>query len=108
MAESKKAEVEVVDVDDENVLNLSKPLPNGAEKLVFDFDKINGYTLIACEKRAKKEDNTIMVPSLSQVYQAYVAAAAAGDKVDDILGLNMTDFTAACIKAQGFLLGAGR
>lgn len=108
MAESKKAEVEVVDVEDENVLNLSKPLPNGADKLIFDFDKLNGYTLIACEKRAKKEDNTIMVPSLSQVYQAYVAAAAAGVKVDDIFGLNANDFTAACIKAQGFLLGAGR
>ena len=100
MAESKKAEVEVVDVEDENVLNLSKPLPNGADKLIFDFDKLNGYTLIACEKRAKKEDNTIMVPSVSQ--------AAAGVKVDDIFGLNANDFTAACIKAQGFLLGAGR
>lgn len=107
MEESKHAAVEVVDESD-TVLNLSKPLPNGADKLVFDFDKINGYTLIACEKKAKKDDNTIMVPSLSQVYQAYVAAAAAGVKVDDILGLNMTDFTAACIKAQGFLLGAGR
>ena len=107
MAESKHAAVEVVDESD-TVLNLSKPLPNGADKLVFDFDKINGYTLIACEKKAKKDDNTIMVPSLSQVYQAYVAEAAAGVKVDDTLGLNMTDFTAACIKAQGFLLGAGR
>ena len=81
MAESKHAAVEVVDESD-TVLNLSKPLPNGADKLVFDFDKINGYTLIACEKKAKKDDNTIMVPSLSQVYQAYVAAAAAGVKVD--------------------------
>lgn len=102
MADKDKA-VALEIVDEDNVLHLSKPLANGADKLIFDFDKINGYTLIACEKRARKEDPSAMVLLLSQVYQAYVAAAACGVKYDDILGLNASDFTAACIKAQDFL-----
>lgn len=101
-----KGEVEVIDEDD--VLILKKPLSGGAETLTFDFDRVNGYTLLACEKHAKKQDPTITVPSLSLVFQAFVAAAAAGVKYDDILGLCGADFTAACLRAQNFLLQSGR
>ena len=111
MAEKQPVETSLIEgevIDDDNVVTLSKPLRNGETQLVFDFDKINGYTLINCEKRAKKEDPSMMVPSLSMVYQAYVAAVAAGVKYDDILGLSAKDFTAACVKAQAFLFGTGR
>lgn len=109
MAESKEKTVEAaVEIVDDNVVDLKRPLANGSQVLKLDFDKINGYTLIACEKKAKKEDPTISVPAVSQIYQAYVAAAASGVKYDDILGLNGSDFTAVCIKTQGFLAGSVR
>jgi hypothetical protein len=107
MAE-KTAVVELEVVDDDKALKLSKPLSNGATELVFDFDRINGYTLIKCEKAAKKEDPAIAVQSLSLIFQAHVAAAAAKVRYDDILSLSAPDFTAACVKAQAFLLNAGR
>lgn len=56
-------------------------------------------------KSSKKEDASIVVPALSQVYQAHVAAIAANVKYDDILALTAKDFTAVMIKTQGFLLG---
>lgn len=112
MAEEKQLEkietVEAEVIDEGKVLKLSKPLPSGKSELVFDFDSINGYTLIRCEKASKKEDPSIAVQSLSQIYQAHVAAAAANVRYDDILSLNASDFTAACLKAQAFLLNAGK
>lgn len=89
------------------VVELSRALPDGKKTLVLDFDKITGYTLLNCEKAAKKEDAGMVVPSLSQVYQAHVAAIAADVKYDDILALSARDFTAVMIKTQGFLLGSG-
>lgn len=59
----------------------------------------------AAKKQQKKEDASIVVPALSQVYQAHVAAIAANVKYDDILALTAKDFTAVMIKTQGFLLG---
>lgn len=76
------------------------------KELVFNFDGITGYTLIKCEKEAKKEDPTISVASLSQIYQAHVAAAAAGVPVDDILSLPAGEFTKVTLEAQTFLLGS--
>ena len=89
------------------VVELSRALPDGKKTLVLDFDNITGYTLLNCEKAAKKEDAGMVVPSLSQVYQAHVAAIAADVKYDDILALSARDFTAVMIKTQGFLLGSG-
>jgi hypothetical protein len=111
MAEKKTAdllELEAEVVDEGNTLELSKPLASGVNQLVFDFERINGYALIKCEKAAKKEDPTITVQALSLVFQAHVAAAAAKVRYDDILNLNASDFTAACLKAQAFLLNAGK
>ena len=93
-------------VDENNVIKLSKPLANGNDSIVFDFDRINGYALLKCGRLAKKEDKTIMVLETSRVYQAYVAAAASGLKYDDILSLNARDFTAVCMGIQNFLLDA--
>lgn len=93
-------------VDGDNVVSLKKPLENGTTKLVFDFDRINGYTLIKCEKYAKKEDPAITVLALSQIYQAHVAAAACHVRYDEILGLSAADFTAVTLKAQAFLLNS--
>lgn len=59
----------------------------------LQFEGISGYTLIKCEKSAKNEDRTITVPALSMTYQAHVAAAACGCKVDDIYSLPAADFT---------------
>jgi hypothetical protein len=111
MADKDVAKVEDLDVevvDDDNVLKLSKPLASGAKELVFDFDRVNGYVLIKCEKAAKREDPSIAVPALSMIFQSHVAAAAAKVRYDDILGLPAADFTAACVKAQAFLLSAGK
>ncbi len=117
MAEEKNVKAELVEdveqvdaelVDENDTLVLTEPMPNGKTELVFNFKKINGYTLIKCEKVAKKQDPGMLVPSLSMVFQATVAAAAAGVRYDDILSLGATDFTAACVKAQAFLLNAGK
>ena len=89
---------------EENTLKLSKPL-NGKQELVFDFDKITGHTLVKCTTLAKKDDPSMLVPSLSTAFQAHVAAAATGLKYDDILSLSAPDFVAVTLKVQGFLNG---
>ena len=104
--ETETLESELAIVDENNVIKLSKPLANGNDSIVFDFDRINGYTLLKCGKLAKKEDKTIVVLETSKVYQAYVAAAASGLKYDDILSLGARDFTAVCLGVQNFLLDA--
>lgn len=112
--EAKVVDVEIVETSDkaaaipaDQIIDLSRALPDGRTSLVLDFDKVTGYTLLRCEKAAKKDDASIVVPALSQVYQAHVAAIAADVKYDDILALSAKDFTAVMIKIQGFLLGTG-
>ena len=107
MADDKAMEtVDNVEVlDDDGTMRLRKPLPNGKDELVFDFDRVNGYKLVDAERRAKREDNTITVALLSQVYLAHVTAAACGVKYDDILSLSATDFSAAVLRTQNFLAG---
>ena len=102
-----KKEEQVQTVSDDQKIELTRALPDGTKTLTLDFDKVSGYTLLRCEKAAKKEDASIVVPALSQVYQAHVAAIAANVKYDDILDLPAKDFTAVMIKTQGFLLGTG-
>lgn len=112
MAEEKKETVEVAEKDitvlDENdVVHLSKPLPNGQDFLAFDWDKINGYALIRCKANARKQDQDVAVmPSLSPAYQAAVAAVATGAKYDDILALRAPDFMAVTLRVQNFLLSS--
>lgn len=72
----------------------------------LNFDNVTGYTLIKCEKAAKREDPNISVPSISLTFQAHVAAAAAGVKVDDIYALPGKEFTKVCLDTQNFLLGS--
>jgi hypothetical protein len=100
-----KKEEHVQTVPDDQKIKLTRALPDGTKTLILDFDNVSGYTLLRCEKAAKKEDASIVVPALSQVYQAHVAAIAANVKYDDILALTAKDFTAVMIKTQGFLLG---
>lgn len=102
-----KKEEQVQTVPDDQKIELTRALPDGTKTLILDFDKVSGYTLLRCEKAAKKEDASIVVPALSQVYQAHVAAVAANVKYDDILALSAKDFTAVMIKTQSFLLGTG-
>ncbi|MBE6091704.1 MAG: hypothetical protein E7201_00775 [Selenomonas ruminantium] len=93
-------------VDGENTIKLSNPI-NGRPSIVFDFSKIKGATLLMCEKKAKEVDNTIVVPQLSMVYQAHVAAAAAGMRYDDIINLSGPDFMAVTTRVSRFLNNAG-
>ncbi len=72
----------------------------------LNFDNVTGYTLIKCEKAAKREDPNISVPSISLIFQAHVAAAAAGVKVDDIYALPGKEITKVCLDTQNFLLGS--
>ena len=95
-------------VDEKDVIHLKKALPNGNTQLIFDFEKINGYTLIRCEKQARKEDPGLTVPLLSTAFQAFVAAAATKVRYDDIMGLSAPDFIAITTKAANFLASAGR
>lgn len=104
-ADTTEVKHEVQTINPNNILHLSKPLRNGNEELIFDWDKITGYNLIVCERAAKKKDPSIMVPSLSQSYQAMVAGLAANVRYDDICGMGARDFSAACLMAQNFLLG---
>ncbi len=103
--------VEVVEaelLDEGNTLNLQKPLPNGKSELIFDFDRINGYALMRCEKLAKKEDPTITTPILAMPFQAHIAAKACGIKYDDVLSLAAPDFMAVTRKVLSFLTSAVR
>lgn len=98
------AEVEALNEDD--ILHLTRPM-NGRDKLALDFSKITGATLLKCEKKAKEVDNTIVVPQLSMVYQAHVAAAAASMRYDDIINLSGPDFMAVTTRVSRFLNNAG-
>ncbi len=104
-AQPEGAATEENNVDDDRSIKLSKPL-NGKTELVFDFDKIKGSTLLKCEKKAKEVDNSIVVPQLSMVFQAHVAAAALGMRYDDIINLPAPDFMAVALKVSRFLNGA--
>ena len=92
-------------VEDGRSVKLGKPL-NGKTELVFDFDKIKGSTLLKCEKKTKDIDNTVVVPQLSMIFQAHVAAAALGLRYDDIINLPAQDFMAVTLKVSRFLNGA--
>ncbi len=72
-------------------------------ELSFDWDKVNGYALIRCEKNARKQNPGIMVLMLDQTYQAYVAAVATDLQVDDIFSLSGSDFQAALMVVLNFL-----
>ena len=106
--------VEAVDsqiINEDNILKLMKPIEvNGrmVDTLIFDFSKIKGRVLLQCLKQAQKEDANILVPSLSMVYQAVVAAKALGMKYDDVLELSGTDFTAVTARTSRFLSGADK
>lgn len=99
------AEVAEIDAAAAPVIKLSKAMSDGTEALMLDFDRVNGMTMLQMEKAARKEDPGFAVPSLSGVFQAMIAAKAAGKRYDDILRLNCKDFTAVCLKVQSFLLG---
>ena len=85
------------------IIRLSEPL-NGSNELSLDFSRINGYTLIKAGKDARKEEPTLVMLQFSQYYLAAIASAAAGVKIDDILGMGAKDFTAVTIAVQNFLL----
>ena len=91
-------------VDENSIIQLRKPMADGATTLTLDFNKLDGNMLIRCELNAKKLDRGMTVPVLSQVYLAQVAAAAAGVRYDDILRLSAPDFNAATLRTQNFLM----
>ena len=84
-------------------IKLRKPMADGTTEITLDFDKLTGYALIKCEKEAKKEDATISVQILSQIYQARVAAVAASVKYDDICNLSGNDFAKVTSRVRNFL-----
>ena len=85
------------------IIHLVEPL-NGSNELSLDFSRINGYTLIKAGKDARKEEPTLVMLQFSQYYLAAIASAAAGVKIDDILGMGAKDFTAVTLAVQNFLL----
>lgn len=107
MAEKKALQVNdsTALIVDDNIVKLHSPLADGRDTLELNLRRLNGYALIKCEREAKKMDPGILVPSLSQAYQAQVAAMAAQVKVDDIFSLDSDDFTNVMIRVQTFLLG---
>lgn len=111
MADEKKNDISVLEpaevIDEANVIKLKKPLENGVDRVVFNWDKVTGFILTKCYERAKKKEPAMTIPSTSMVYQAAVAAAASGLRYDDILSLSGSDFIAVTIKVQSFLLDTG-
>lgn len=106
--EAQETAVAVADaevLDEGKIIKLTKPM-NGRNELVFDFDKIKGVTLLKCEKKAKEVDASIVVPQLSMVFQAHVAAAAVGARYDDIINLPGPDFMAVTMRVSRFLNNA--
>lgn len=94
---------EMTKINNDTVIKLLEPV-NGSNELTLDFSRINGYTIIKAGKDARKEDPGLVVLQLSQYYQAAIASAAAGVKIDDILGMGAKDFTAVTLAVQNFLL----
>lgn len=103
----KEVSTTVETVDDDHKLELKTPMADGTKTLVFDENLVNGRTLIKCATLAKKEDPTMMIPSMSTVYQAHVAAAMTKKRYDEICNLSMRDFTAVTTKTLGFLTSTG-
>lgn len=107
-AQESVAVVEAVEaevIDDNKIISLSRPF-HGKNELILNFEKIKGSTLLKCEKKAKNVDGSIMVPQLSMVFQAHVAAAALGVRYDDIINLPAPDFMIITLKISRFLNGA--
>ncbi len=94
---------DVTKPNNDTVIKLLEPL-NGSNELSLDFSRINGYTLIKAGKDARKEEPTLVMLQFSQYYLAAIASAAAGVKIDDILGMGAKDFTAVTLAVQNFLL----
>ena len=99
------AAIDENDTDNNRTVKLSKPL-NGRVTIIFDYDKIKGSTLLKCEKKTKDIDSSVVVPQLSMIFQAHVAAAALGMRYDDIINLPAPDFMAVTLKVSRFLNGA--
>lgn len=56
--EAKVVEAEVIQdnqmaLPSDQVIHLTRALPDGKDILYLDFDKITGYTLLKCEKKQK-------------------------------------------------------
>lgn len=94
---------ESMKTSNDTVIKLLEPV-NGSNELTLDFSRINGYTLIKAGKDARKEEPTLVMLQFSQYYLAAIASAAAGVKIDDILGMGAKDFTAVTLAVQNFLL----
>ena len=52
-----KKEEQVQTVRDDQKVELTRALPDGTKTLILDFDNVSGYTLLRCEKAAKKEES---------------------------------------------------
>ena len=96
--------VEAEVLDEGSMVKLRKAL-DGKEELHLDFDRLTGNVLLKCASQAKKDDPLMTIPSLSQAYQAHVAAAATGLKYDDVLRLSAPEFIALTLRVQSFLNG---
>ena len=109
MAEDKNIPAEVEDLpevlDEGNIVTLKKPM-NGKNSLYLDFGKISGATLLKCAQKTKEIDKTEIMPQLSMIFAAHVAAAASGVRYDDIISLSGPDFMAVTSKVGRFLNGA--
>lgn len=78
------------------------------ESLNMDFSSLTAEDIINAESQFVAETGTDpFVKETRKMFQAYVAARAAGVSPDMIKKMNASDFSRLTVRVQNFLLGVG-
>lgn len=88
-------------------IKLSKKYDFGQE-LEFDFENLNGISLIKAEREAKRHDPGVVMLATSLNYQVAVAGQAcktSGVTAENLKALYAKDFNRVVQASQAFLLG---
>jgi len=75
--------------------------------LTFYFDRLTGEDIEAIETELQDQNQYILAPEISSVFQAMIAARAAKIPADAIRRLPVRDYMAIKNKARNFLLDMG-
>lgn len=76
------------------------------EELEFNFDALTGLDMINVEREMTASGIVMVIqPEFNQVYQVYVAAAAAKLDYDVIPKLSASDYVTLMKKGRNFLIG---
>lgn len=76
------------------------------ESMTFNFEKLTGRDIEKVEQEMRQGNYNMIVPEVSKIFQARIAARAAQVGSDVIQSLPLKDYTKITGEARNFLLGA--